>query len=306
MGMEQIGFEDGEVRDAANRLPGPPMIWTRLQLTPRPDRERRRQWKQRWNPFAQCSWPPEDELIENFRQAVFDRAKLVMGADLAKTEKFTTSIKDGIDIRDTVRHWYDGEIYVKVLPPARGKLDCAVMLFDSPADPREYPWRTTWFAEHKDDPPSLFMRPISQPSLWARESVWQPMAGRCFCIHPSRSRISGATLDWISPPHWKNDCSLPLASTATARTSLSSAPVHLDELGNSWPKDLTRNGSIYPFRVSVTQRFNNCVRSMYLTGVRSAVMLQSSFAGPRARSRVTSRMGQLIPNPWKVNFPLPG
>ena len=25
------------------------------------------------------------------------------------------------------------------------------MLFDSPADPRDYPWRTTWFAEHKDE-----------------------------------------------------------------------------------------------------------------------------------------------------------
>ena len=71
-----------------------------------------------------------------------------MGADLARTEKFTTSVKDGIDIRETLRHWYDGDIYVKVIPPCRGDLDCAVMLFDYPADPRDYPWRTTWFAEH--------------------------------------------------------------------------------------------------------------------------------------------------------------
>ena len=90
-------------------------------------------------------------MIENFRSAVFDRAREVMGADLIQTEKFTTSIKDGIDIRDTVRHWYDGEIYVKVLPPNLGQLDCSVMLFDSPADPRDYPWRTTWFAEHNNE-----------------------------------------------------------------------------------------------------------------------------------------------------------
>ena len=25
------------------------------------------------------------------------------------------------------------------------------MLFDSPSDPREYPWRTTWFAEHESE-----------------------------------------------------------------------------------------------------------------------------------------------------------
>jgi hypothetical protein len=122
-----------------------------LQLQRRPDRRERDEWRLRWNPYSQCSWPPEDKLIEDFRAHVFDRARAVMGADLAKTEPFTTSILDGIDIRDTLRHWYEEKIYVKVLPPSRGKLDCVVMLFDSPADPRDYPWRTTWYAEHDQE-----------------------------------------------------------------------------------------------------------------------------------------------------------
>jgi hypothetical protein len=151
MAIDQAGFPDDEILPVVSRLPGPPLVYTQLELMPRPDANRQKDWKQKWNPNAQCSWPPEDDLIENFRQSVFDRASEVMGADMVQTEKFSTSIKDGIDIRDTVRHWYDGEIYVKVLPPNQGKLDCAVMLFDSPADPREYPWRTTWFAEHKDE-----------------------------------------------------------------------------------------------------------------------------------------------------------
>jgi len=74
-----------------------------------------------------------DEKIENFRAHVFDRAKAVLGAG-ARTEKFTTSIMDGIDIA-TPPHWYDGEIYVKVMPPS-AEFDCVVMLFDTPADPR--------------------------------------------------------------------------------------------------------------------------------------------------------------------------
>jgi len=37
------------------------------------------------------------------------------------------------------------------VPPSRGTLDACVMLFDSPSDPRDYPWRTTWFAEHKNE-----------------------------------------------------------------------------------------------------------------------------------------------------------
>lgn len=151
LSMNRIMLEDEEVLRAESRLPGPPRIWKSIELLPRPDEKQRREWQQKWNPFSQCSWPPEDELIENFRQSVFDRALQSMGADLAKTEKFTTSIKDGIDIRDTVRNWHSGDIYVKVLPPREGRLDCAVMLFDSPADPRDYPWRATWYAEHEEE-----------------------------------------------------------------------------------------------------------------------------------------------------------
>ena len=143
-------FSD-EILNVVSRLPGPPVVLSQIELIPKPDPRQTQDWKQKWNPHSQCSWPPEDDVIESFRRTVFDRAQEVMGADLAQTEKFTTSIKDGIDIRDTVRHWYDGEIYVKVLPPTQGKMDCAVMLFDSPADPRDYPWRTTWFAEHKNE-----------------------------------------------------------------------------------------------------------------------------------------------------------
>lgn len=152
LGLQQIRLPDRSVYPAVSRLPGPPLVWSRCELIPRPDKQDQKKWSQRWNPMQQCSWPPEDEVIENFRSTVFDRAREAMGADLAKTEKFSTSIKDGIDMRDTLRNWHSGEIYVKVLPPIKqGRLDTAVMLFDSPADPRDYPWRTTWFAEHQNE-----------------------------------------------------------------------------------------------------------------------------------------------------------
>jgi len=151
LGIDQARLPDGEIVSLVNRLPGPPMTWCTLELKRRPSKTESDQWKYRWNPYSQCSYPPEDDRIENFRTRVFDRARSIMGNDLAKTEKFTTSVKDGIDIRDTLRHWYEKQIYVKVVPPSRGTLDACVMLFDSPADPRDYPWRTTWFAEHKNE-----------------------------------------------------------------------------------------------------------------------------------------------------------
>jgi hypothetical protein len=151
LGIERAELADGEVVRLVSRLPGPPVSWRSCRLQRRPEREEIRRWRMKWNPFSHCSWPPEDERIEDFRTHVFDRARAVLGADLARSEKFTTSVMDGVDIRETLRHWYDGDIYVKVLPPSRGNLDCAVMLFDSPADPRDYPWRTTWYAEHDEE-----------------------------------------------------------------------------------------------------------------------------------------------------------
>ncbi|MCA9138755.1 MAG: hypothetical protein KDB00_18415 [Planctomycetales bacterium] len=151
LGIDQARLPDGELVSMVNRLPGPPIYWRTLELKRKPSSPEKSRWKYQWNPFSQCSYPPEDDRIENFRTRVFDRAKAIVGNDLARTEKFTTSVKDGIDIRDTLRHWYDRQIYVKVIPPSRGTLDACVMLFDSPSDPRDYPWRTTWFAEHKDE-----------------------------------------------------------------------------------------------------------------------------------------------------------
>ena len=151
LGIDQARLPDGETVSLVSRLPGPPIVWRTLEFQRRPTECEKERWSYRWNPFSQCSHPPEDERIENFRTRVFDRAKAIIGNDLAKTEKFTTSVKDGIDIRDTLRHWYEKQIYVKVIPPSRGTLDACVMLFDSPADPRDYPWRTTWFAEHENE-----------------------------------------------------------------------------------------------------------------------------------------------------------
>lgn len=151
LSLDMMRLDDGELLHVVNRLPGIPMEWRSVELQRRPDPDQLRRWTMQWNPFQQCSWPPEDELIENFRTRVTERALQIMGADLIHTEKFTTSVKDGIDIRDTLRNWHTGDIYVKVMPPSRGKLNAVVMLFDSPADPRDYPWRSTWFAEHQNE-----------------------------------------------------------------------------------------------------------------------------------------------------------
>ncbi len=134
-----------------SRLPGQAMSWRSCQLRTRPAEKDKKEWKQRWDPFGMCSWPPEDDRIESFQQHVRDQAKSILGADLARSEKFNSSIMDGLDIRETLRNWHTGDLYVKILPPSRGSIEVVVFLFDVPADPQVYKNRATWYAEHKEE-----------------------------------------------------------------------------------------------------------------------------------------------------------
>jgi hypothetical protein len=184
LGIDIARLPSGDTVSLVNRLPGPPRYWQTIHLNRRPTRSESERWAYRWNPFGQCSYPPEDAKIESFRTRVLDRAKEISGADLARTEKFTTSVKDGIDIRDTVRHWYEKQIYVKVLPPSRGDLDACVMIFDSPADPRDYPWRTTWFAEHKDESTLAFFATNFQDEMVGPGIALATYGGAMFLYPP--------------------------------------------------------------------------------------------------------------------------
>jgi hypothetical protein len=151
MGIDEADVPGWGVAPMVSRLPGPALVWRSCELRPTPPERDRQRWRQRWNPYGQCSWPPEDDRIESFQQHVRDQARAVIGADLARSEKFTTSVMDGLDMRETLRHWDTGDIYVKVIPPSRGSIEVVLFLFDVPADPRRYPFRTTWFAEHAEE-----------------------------------------------------------------------------------------------------------------------------------------------------------
>jgi hypothetical protein len=152
-GVLRMGIHRGDVPiwgagPMVSRLPGQSLNWRTCELRPQPTRAEQTRWRQRWNPFGMCSWPPEDDRIESFHRHVRDQAKAIIGADLARVEKFTTSVRDGIDIRETLRNWHTGDLYVKVVPPSRGSIEVVVFLFEVPADPKIYTNRTTWYAEH--------------------------------------------------------------------------------------------------------------------------------------------------------------
>jgi hypothetical protein len=98
-----------------------------------------------------CSWSNEDDRIESFHRHVRDRAKAILVSALARVETFTTSVREGIDIRETLRHWHRGDLYVSVLPPSRGSIEAVVFLFEVPSDSEVYTNLATWLAEHAEE-----------------------------------------------------------------------------------------------------------------------------------------------------------
>jgi hypothetical protein len=184
MGISRAELPDGEVVRMKSRLPGHPVTWRTCQLNRRPPKIDQMRWQMLWNPFRQCSWPPEDVSIERFRTHVKDHALNLLGQDLARSEKFSTSLKDGLDIRETLRNWHTGDLYVKVIPPSRGSLDCVLMLFDSPADPREYPWRITWHAESHDESTLSFFATSYQQEVVGPGIALSTYGGAMFLFPP--------------------------------------------------------------------------------------------------------------------------
>lgn len=168
-----------------SRLPGPPLQWHSLELRRPVEKKDQRRWKSRWNPYMQCSWPEDDTQIESFRNRVAQRARQILGADLARVEKFTTSIMDGLDLRETLRHWYDGSLYVKVNPPSIGPVNVTVMIFDPQPDPREYSWRATWFSEHPEESTLAFFATPFQKQMIGPGIGMSTYGGSMF-IYPPR------------------------------------------------------------------------------------------------------------------------
>ena len=141
---------DRETCAAVNLFRDTEMYWRKIDIKPDPSMLQKKKYRYQWNPYGMCSHMPEDGRIERFNSHVRGKAMRVVTEHLARTEKFSTSVKDGIDIRETLRNWHTGSIYVKELPPAVNKLDTVIIIFDDSRDDN-YPQRTTWYAEHAEE-----------------------------------------------------------------------------------------------------------------------------------------------------------
>ncbi len=113
------------------------------------------EWATQLNGANICSYPPEDIVIEDFGRFLKKRGKSVLSEERATVEPFTASLLDGIDLRETVRNWHEGKIFVRNVRKIHGEVGSVVAIFDEDRDGR-YSYMTTWLGEHQNESDMAF------------------------------------------------------------------------------------------------------------------------------------------------------
>lgn len=114
------------------------------------------------SPFSICSYPPEDVIIENFGDFLKKKGVSLMSEEGARTIPFSTSLEDGIDTRETIRHFGEKKLYVRTKGRPPGTVGSVVVIFDEDhepdksAKPEKFPWMTTWIGEHSQESDMAF------------------------------------------------------------------------------------------------------------------------------------------------------
>lgn len=136
------------------------MKTSRRRLVPVPVKKKRREgdpgeWQKEFKGRYICSYPPEDIVIEGYGLHLKKRAIAIKSEENSRVVPFETSMMDGLDIRETIRDFPRGKIYVKENMPLRGKVGSVVVIFeeDIPDEggKERFPWRVTWLGEHEQE-----------------------------------------------------------------------------------------------------------------------------------------------------------
>ncbi len=137
------------------RLPSMKRRMRPAGLKPRKKESFAGEWARQLDGESICSYPPEDLVIEDYGRFLKKKGKSILSEERSRVEPFTTSMLDGIDLRETIRNWHERKIYVRSQERVAGEVGSVVVIFDDDRDDR-YPYCTTWLGEHQNESDMAF------------------------------------------------------------------------------------------------------------------------------------------------------
>ena len=122
----------------------------------RPGPEEAAGWLEGFDGEGLCSYPPEDVVVEDYGRFLQRKAVSILSAERGRSEPFTTSLLDGVDIRETMRHWHEVQVWVREQGRAPGAAGSVVVIFDPDPDGDRYPYLMSWLGEHDQESDMAF------------------------------------------------------------------------------------------------------------------------------------------------------
>lgn len=113
-------------------------------------------WAEEFEGGNICSYPVEDVVIEDYARYLQKKAIQQMSSEKSRVEPFTTSLLDGIDMRETLRNWHERRLFVREIRRITGGVGAVILIFDEDKNDDRYPWRMTWHGEHSQESDMAF------------------------------------------------------------------------------------------------------------------------------------------------------
>jgi len=151
---EEVWLDTKRIR-LRRRLPSVKRRLRPVGLKPRKKERFPGEWATQLDGNSICSYPPEDLVIEDYGRFLKKKGKGILSEERARTEPFTTSLLDGIDLRETIRNWHEGKIYVRQFQKISGEVGSVIVIFDEDRD-NHYYYMTTWLGEHQNESDMAF------------------------------------------------------------------------------------------------------------------------------------------------------
>ncbi len=149
---------DGEMLDLGSRTIRFRRRFARVKQRPiavpvrrRPASDDPAEWLRAFAGDSICSYPPEDLVVEGWGRHLKARAVSVLSAERSHSEPFTSSMLDGIDLRETLLRRHEGRIWVHEKGRAPGAVGSVVVIFDEDREDGRFPYLMSWLGEHEQE-----------------------------------------------------------------------------------------------------------------------------------------------------------
>ncbi len=122
----------------------------------RPTTDDPAKWLEAFDATGICSYPPEDLVVEDYGRYLKQKAVGILSAESRRSEPFSTSMLDGLDLRETLLRWHEGRVWVQELGRAPGSAGSVVAIFDEDPGGAAYPYLLSWLGEHEQESDMAF------------------------------------------------------------------------------------------------------------------------------------------------------